>query len=169
MSSEALRLLVATRNRGKLRELSSLLSGCPFPLVSLDDVGIDKDVAETGSTFKENATLKAEAYARLSRMPTLADDSGLEVEALDGGPGLLSARYAGEGASDRDRITFLLEKLTGSGREPPWRARFRCALAIAWPSEPVEVVIGDCPGIIIEGSTKGYLNSVHSMTNRWLA
>ncbi len=150
MSSEAPRLLVATRNRGKLRELTSLLSGCPFPLVSLDDAGIDEDVAETGSTLEENATLKAEAYARLSRMPTLADDSGLEVEALDGEPGPLSARYAGEGASDQERIAFLVEKLTASGREPPWGARFRCALAIAWQSEPVEVVIGDCQGVIIE-------------------
>lgn len=142
------RLLVATRNRGKLAELNALLAGVPFALVSLDDVGIDMDVEETGATLEENATLKAETYARMSGLPTLADDSGLEVDALGGEPGPLSARYAGEGASDRQRIAFLLEKLENTS-ESPWNARFRCVIAIAWPSEPTELHSGTCLGRIV--------------------
>ena len=143
------KLLVATRNVGKLKELSALLSGAPFELVSLSDVGIDEDVEETGSTMEENATLKATTYARLSGMPTLADDSGLEVEALGGEPGVFSARYAGEGASDAQRIDFLHKKLQGIP-EDSWNARFRCVIAIVWPSEPVELYTGECYGMIIK-------------------
>ena len=170
MGSE--KLLVATRNAGKLKELTALLSGAPFELVSLTDVGIDEDVEETGSTMEENATLKATTYARLSGMPTLADDSGLEVEALGGEPGVFSARYAGEGASDAQRIDFLHMKLQGIP-EDSWNARFRCVIAIVWPlrqalrmggvrrdttegvgqgrpSEPVELYTGECYGMIIK-------------------
>ena len=87
------RLLIATTNTGKFNELSSLLSDCPFSMVSLEDLGIDEDVAETGSTFEENASLKAAAYGRMSCLPTLADDSGLEVEALGGEPVADRARH----------------------------------------------------------------------------
>ncbi|MDP6402629.1 MAG: RdgB/HAM1 family non-canonical purine NTP pyrophosphatase [SAR202 cluster bacterium] len=145
---EAVRLLVATRNRGKLRELAALLADVPFTLVSLDDVGIDTDVEETGSTLEENATLKAVTYARLSGLPSLADDSGLEVEALGGEPGPLSSRYAGEDANDAQRIAFLHKKLDNIP-EDTWRARFRCVIAVAWLSEPVVLHTGTCEGRIV--------------------
>jgi len=148
MEKSADRLLIATRNRGKLAELTALLAGVPFTLVSLDDVGIDRDVEETGATLEENATLKAETYASLSGLPTLADDSGLEVDALGGEPGPLSARYAGEGASDGQRIAFLLEKLENVS-EDPWHARFRCVIAIVWPSGRTELHSGTCLGQIV--------------------
>ena len=105
------RLLVATHNRGKLRELTELLGDVLFELVSLDDLGVAHDVEETGDTFEDNATLKAVEYSSLSGVTTLADDSGLEVDALDGAPGVRSARYAGADATDADRIALLLRNL----------------------------------------------------------
>jgi len=141
------KLLIATHNQGKLKELSSLLEGVPFELVSLSDVGIAHDVDETGNTLEENATLKAETYASLSGLSTLADDSGLEVEALGGEPGVGSARYAGEGATDQDRIDLLLKNL--ADKPQPWNARFRCVVAIARPSEAVGLHSGECLGAII--------------------
>ncbi len=119
----------------------------PFELVSLSDVGIDMDVDETGATYAENATLKAAAYARMSGLPTLADDSGLEVDGLGGEPGPRSARYAGERANDRDRIAFLLQKLNNIHQEH-WTARFRCVIALTRPRRPVEVYEGECDGVI---------------------
>ena len=141
------KLLIATHNLGKLKELTSLLEGVPFELVSLRDVGIEHDVNETGATLEENATLKAETYARLSGLLTLADDSGLEVEALDGGPGVHSARYAGEGATDGDRVALLLKNLMDKSQ--PWSARFLCVVAIARPNERVQLYSGECVGEII--------------------
>ena len=144
------RLLVATRNEGKLRELSPLLGGVPYRLVSLDDVGIDFDVKETGSTFKENAVLKATAYCRASGLLTVADDSGLEVDVLGGDPGVRSARYAGEDASDVERNELLLRNLSTFPRET-WTARFRCAIAIAMPdSEDPAIVEGQVEGLITD-------------------
>src|SRR2546429_7268662 len=96
-------LLIATWNKGKRRELQQLLSDLPFPLMGLDDIPGLKPVLETGGTFVENAGLKARGYSKQSGLLTLADDSGLEVQALKGAPGVVSARYAGEGASDRQR------------------------------------------------------------------
>lgn len=125
------KLLIATRNPGKLREYRGLLLGIPFQLVSLDDLGITEDVEETGLTFHENAQLKTTSYAALGGLPTLADDSGLEVDALGGEPGIYSARYGGDpDASDQDRVRLLLRNLEGV----PWErrtARFRCVIAIA--------------------------------------
>ena len=121
----------------------------PFELVSLSDLGIDVDVDETGVTYAENATLKAEAYARLSGLPTLADDSGLEVDGLDGEPGVRSARYAGEDATDDDRIAFLLQKLNNIPKEM-WTARFRCVIALTRPDAPVELYEGRCEGVITD-------------------
>jgi XTP/dITP diphosphohydrolase len=143
------RLLIATHNRGKLSELTSLLGDVPFHLVSLSDVGISHQVDETGETFEQNAALKAETYARLSGLPTLADDSGLEVDALDGEPGVHSARYAGDNATDADRIAFLLRKLDNIP-ESNRTARFRCVIAVAWPDGPLELHSGACEGRIIE-------------------
>ena len=128
-------LLVATGNPGKLREYQELLKGAPFRLVSLRDVGITQEVEETGDTFAENAWLKASGYAKMSGMLTLADDSGLEVDALGGEPGVRSARYGGDACrSDGDRVALLLRNLDGV----PWgrrTARFRCVINVARPAE----------------------------------
>jgi XTP/dITP diphosphohydrolase len=145
--SKRARLLVATNNRGKLREYAGLLGGLPFELITLAEVGVAADIQETGSTMAENAVQKATAYARLSGLTTLADDSGLEVDALGGEPGPLSRRYAGENVSDRERNEYLLAKLRGI----PWEkrgARFRCVIAIAVPDGKVETCEGVCEGII---------------------
>ena len=148
MAEDAPRLLLATRNRGKVRELSSLLTAIPFTIVSLEEAGVAEDVDEPGATFEENASHKATAYARLGGLPALADDSGLEVDALDGEPGVRSSRYAGPYASDADRIAFLLRKLENI-REEDWTARFRCVIAVAWPDEPLELFTGECKGRIV--------------------
>ena len=142
------RLLVATRNQGKLRELSDLLGDVPLELVSLADVGIDVDVEETGHTFEENAVLKAETYRDLSGMLTLADDSGLEVDALGGEPGVRSARYAGPDATDADRIQLLLRNLESSP-DPSWTAQFRCVIAITSPERKTQLFSGTCRGRIV--------------------
>ena len=141
------RLLVATGNQGKARELAQLLAGAPCQLLTLRDVGIDADVEETGATLEENATIKARAYAGMSGLRTMADDSGLEVDALGGAPGPLSKRFAGEGASDQQLVQRLLERLQGV----PWSrrsARFRCVIALAAPQGRVRLYHGQCPGII---------------------
>lgn len=140
-------LLVATENEGKLREYRALLGDLPVTIVSPHEKGLHLEVAETGATFAENAALKAAAYARASGLLTLADDSGLEVDALGGEPGVYSARYAGPAASDAERIAFLLDKM----RDVPWparTARFRCVIAIAQPNGTVWLAEGTCPGYI---------------------
>ena len=147
--SQTRKLLIATHNAGKLVELAELLGGIPYQLVSLSDVGIDTDVEETGRTFEENATLKAETYRELSGLPTLADDSGLEVDALDGEPGVLSARYAGEDATDADRIALLLRNLADAPSEER-TARFRCVIAVAAPGERTRLYDGACEGLIVD-------------------
>lgn len=141
------KLLLATRNRAKAREYSLLLQGIPYEIVTLVDAGIGLVVSETGRTLEENASIKARAYAARGKLMALADDSGLEVEALGGEPGALSARYAGEGAYDRERIDYLLRRLEGV----PWErraARFVCVIAIASPEGEVELFRGECNGII---------------------
>jgi len=126
------RLLVATRSSHKLRELRELLDLDRTDLVSLDDLGIADDPIEDGATFETNAAIKARFGARRSGLPTVADDSGLEVDALGGGPGVRTRRYAGEEATDADNNTKLLDALRGL---PPERrgARYVCVLALALP------------------------------------
>jgi len=141
------RLLLATNNQGKARELKILLRELPLALVLPGELGITAGVEETGKSFEENARLKATVLARESRLPALADDSGLEVDALGGEPGPLSARYAGEGATDKERVEFLLAKLKGVPREKR-TARFRCVIAIATPEGGVELCSGECLGLI---------------------
>lgn len=141
------RLLVATNNAGKLAEYKELLRGLDLELISLSDAGIDCDVPETGATYSENAILKARTYARLSGMLSLADDSGLEVEALGGRPGIESKRHAGEGATDADRIIVLLEQLSAVPA-PERRARFVCVIAIATPGGMVRTAEGLVEGRI---------------------
>ena len=142
-----MRLLIATHNQGKLREYQELLAGLPFELVTLDQVGIPDDVPETGSTFLENARLKAEAYARQSGLLTLADDSGLEVDALGGEPGVQSKRYAGAGKSDAERNQYLLDKLQTIPRGKR-NARFRCTIVVVAPDGRQWVSEGQCEGEI---------------------
>ena len=142
------RLLIATHNPGKLIELTGLLGEVPFELASLVDAGIDDQVDETGETFEENAALKAVTYAGLSGMPTLADDSGLEVDALDREPGVRSSRYAGDDATDTQRIAFLLDRLHNIP-ENAWTARFRCVIAVSTLGRSVELYTGACEGRII--------------------
>jgi XTP/dITP diphosphohydrolase len=141
------KLLLATNNQGKVREYKSLLSNLPFTLVTPAEIGINLEVAETGKTLEENARLKAVTLARESKLISLADDSGLEVNALGGEPGPLSARYAGTDATDKDRVNFLLKRLAGV---PPDKrtARFRCVIAIATPEGRVKLCSGECNGII---------------------
>ncbi len=144
---DRLRLLIATHNRGKLREYRQLLADLPVEVADLDQIGIIEEVPETGSTFTENAVQKALAYARLSGLWTWADDSGLEVDALGGEPGVHSARFAGPNAADEDRYRLLLQRMA---HVPPGRrtARFRCVIAIATPEGRVEVAEGHCEGEI---------------------
>lgn len=141
-------LLVATNNQGKLREYRDLLAGLPVQLVSLSEAGIDTEVEETGHTFAENAVLKASCYARASGLCTLADDSGLEVDALGGEPGVMSSRYAGPRATDADRVRFLLNKMR-TVSDDRRSARFRCVIAVASPSGRVETSEGSVEGVII--------------------
>ena len=144
------RLVVATRSAHKLAELRQLLDVPGAELVSLDDLGVAGDVDETGATFEANAALKARHAARATGLPALADDSGLEVDALGGGPGVRTRRYAGEQATDAQNNAKLLAALEGL---PPDRrgARYVCVLALAEPSDagprggiPVTLVRGTC-------------------------
>ncbi len=141
------KILVATRNAGKLREYAEMLSGLNVDWLMLSDLGIDTEVEETGSTFEENARLKAVAYAQESGLPTLADDSGLEVDALDGAPGIYSARYGEPGLDDQGRYQRLLKDLDGV---PPEQrsARFRCVVAICTPGGDIHTAAGACEGQI---------------------
>ncbi len=141
------KLLLATNNQAKVREYRSLLQSLPYELVTLAEQGITTIVSEVGKSLEENARLKATLLAAESRLLALADDSGLEVDALGGEPGWLSARYAGENASDKDRVNYLLRRLKGA----PWEkrtARFRCVIAIAAPDGEVEFCSGECQGFI---------------------
>lgn len=141
------KLLLATNNAGKVREYRDLLKDLPVELVTPADEGITTVVEESGDTFEKNAILKATALAGESGLVSLADDSGLEVDALGGEPGVRSARYAGEHASDSDRVAFLLAKLKDVPMEKR-TARFRCVIAISTPSGDVKTCTGECSGVI---------------------
>jgi len=141
-------LLIATHNQGKLREYEGLLADLPVTVTSLQEMKIDYDVEETGSTFAENAILKARAYATISGHWTWADDSGLEVDALQGRPGVYSARYAGPGATDQDRYEKLIRELKPFP-ESERSARFRCVVALVAPDGQIHTVDGSVEGRII--------------------
>lgn len=145
-SAQPARLLIATGNAGKMREYADLLRDIPFELVSLRDLGITHEVNETGETFEENAWLKASEYAAISGILTLADDSGLEVDALSGEPGVRSARYGGDACqSEEDRVALLLKNMA----DVPWderSARFRCVIAIAAPEAPQPTLVAQTEG-----------------------
>jgi XTP/dITP diphosphohydrolase len=151
-------LLVATNNPGKTREFHELLDDIGIELVTPTQIGLDLDVVEDGSTYAENAAKKAIAFAQASGLISLADDSGLEVDALNGGPGLYSARYGspdGSKLSDGERRKYLISKLEGIPR--PWTARFRAVIAIAKDGD-VHITEGICEGEIIpeERGTGGF-------------
>jgi XTP/dITP diphosphohydrolase len=152
MAGPGSRILVATRSAHKLRELQELLGPTSFKLLSLDDVGIPDEVDETGTTFEANARLKVRAYALLSGMTTIADDSGIEVDALDGGPGVRTRRYAGEDATDAQNNAKLLAALAGL---PPDRrgARYVCVLALVRPD--VAGRRGALPVVFSRGTCRG--------------
>ncbi len=142
------RIVIATSNPGKLREFRSLLSESPVLLESLNSFEGINEVPETGSTFLANAQIKASAYAMQTGHYAMADDSGLEVAALNGEPGVYSARYGGEGISDAERIELLLEKLRGE-QGPARSARFAAAIAFASPTGNLLFACeGQCPGMI---------------------
>ena len=141
------KLLLATNNKAKITEYQNLLATLPLKLVTPADLGITTEVYEGSADLEENARLKATVFGARSRLMALADDTGLEVDFLGGEPGPLSARYAGEGASDEERVAYLLSKLQGV----PWEqrtARFRCVIAIVMPGGEVEVCSGERKGFI---------------------
>ena len=143
-------LLIATNNKGKLAEFHELLDDLGIDLVTPSQIGLDLDVVEDGATYAENAARKATAFAQASGLISLADDSGLEVDALDGAPGLYSARYGspdGNKLSDTDRRRHLLGKLQTFPR--PWTARFHATIAIAKPNSHLHLTSGICEGEIV--------------------
>lgn len=151
------KLLIATNNKGKVIELQELLKDTGIELVTPADINLILDVEEDGKDYAENACKKAIAFAAASGLISLADDSGLEVEALGGAPGLYSARYSPKpGANDADRRAFLLQNV--KDKPHPWKAHFHATIAIAKPSGELETVEGNCFGEIIpdERGTGGF-------------
>ena len=142
------KLLIATNNKGKVKEFQELLKDLGIELITPADIHLDLEVEEDGTTYAENAARKAIAFARASGLVSLADDSGLEVDALNGAPGLYSARYLPKiGASDADRRAYLLENLRDKPR--PWKAHFHATIAIATSEKNVQIVEGNCYGEVI--------------------
>ncbi|WP_129704959.1 XTP/dITP diphosphatase [Priestia megaterium] len=142
-------IIIATKNAGKVKDFETLFSPKGFKVKSLLDFPEIEDVEETGVTFAENATLKAEAISSALNKPVIADDSGLAIDALNGEPGVYSARYAGENKDDNANIEKVLQKLNDVPFEKR-TARFHCALAIAVPGKKTEIVEGTCEGHILE-------------------
>src|SRR5437660_7702282 len=140
-------LLIATANSHKLDEFRAIFSDLPYQLLSLNDVQLSMNVEETGITFQENSELKALAYARASGLLSLADDSGLEIDALGGAPGIYSARFGGENMSYSERFHLIFERLRGLPLEQR-TARFRCVITIAEPSGYHRSVEGIIEGLI---------------------
>ena len=140
-----MKFVLATHNPGKIREMSNILSGLGIQVVSPAELGITVDVEETGTTFAENAMLKAKAICAASALPAIADDSGLCVDALNGGPGVYSARYGGEGLDDRGRYMLLLETMRGQTTRA---AHFACAIACAFPNGDELTAQGRCDGTV---------------------
>ena len=144
-----MKIVIATKNQGKLREFKTLLADLPLTVTSLSDYPAIGEIAETGSSFADNAALKAEAVARQTGLLTLADDSGLEVDALGGRPGIYSARFAGPGAADQENNARLLAELRHVPL-PERTARFRSVIALARHGEKTIFVEGICEGLIAE-------------------
>ena len=148
-------LLLATTNTGKIQEFKLLLKGSNYSLVTPKEAGLNLSVEETGCSFSENALIKAKAYSASTNYLCLADDSGIEIDALDGMPGIYSARYGGDGLTDKDRVNVVLGKM----KDVPWdlrKARFRSCLALAWPT-------GE--NYIYEGVLEGFIDFESKGTN----
>ena len=140
-------IVIATRNKGKTAEIWEMLKDFPVIIKNLDDFGPIPEIEEDGETFDENAYIKASVTARILGLPALADDSGLMVEALDGAPGVHSARYAGENATDKQRCEKLLEEMKGKTNR---KAAFECVISIAVPTGPALTYEAHCEGLITE-------------------
>lgn len=140
-------LIIATRNQGKAAEITELLAGFPITIKSLNDFGPIPDVEEDGESFDENAYKKASFTARILGYPALADDSGLVVDALDGAPGIYSARFAGPKATDEERCQKLLQQMDGVSNR---KAAFECVLSIAVPNGPALTYEGRCEGVLLD-------------------
>lgn len=141
------KFIAATKNKGKIREISEILENFPCQVLSMESVGINIDIDETGSTFEENALIKAREICGITGEIVMADDSGLEVDFLDGAPGIYSARFAGENASDEEKNTKLLNLL----KDVPFEkrtARFVCVIAVVFPGGDSFTVKGTCEGYI---------------------
>ena len=141
-----MKAVLASKNPHKLAEIQTILSGLGVEVVMESELGLDIDVDETGTTFEENSRLKAEAVMRAANMPAVADDSGLMVDALDGAPGVYSARY-GHKSSDGERTAFLLENMKDVPDEKR-TAKFVCVITCLWPDGRKIVARGECPGVI---------------------
>ena len=140
-----MKFVLATHNPGKLKEMGAILARFGVEVVSPKDLGITVDVEETGATFAENAMLKAKAICAAAKLPAIADDSGLCVDALNGGPGVYSARYGGEGLDDKGRYMLLLNSMRG---QPTRAAHFACAIACVFPNGDELTAEGRCDGTI---------------------
>ena len=141
-----MKFILASNNKGKLKEMQAIMSGLGYEVISQSEAGLDLDVEETGTTFEENAFLKADAACKASGLPAVSDDSGLVVEALGGEPGVYSARYAGEDKTDHDRNMYLLKKMEGIENR---KAKFVSAIVCVFPNGDKITAIGQCPGEIM--------------------
>ncbi|MEN8257527.1 MAG: XTP/dITP diphosphatase [Thermodesulfobacteriota bacterium] len=150
MSTPPIIIVLATRNKGKIKEFQEILKDYPVDLKSLDDFGPIPEAIEDGETFDDNAYKKAAFTAKVLGLPAISDDSGLTVEALDGRPGVYSARYAGENATDQDNISKLLDELDGVSNR---KAAFECVISLAVPSGPALTYEGRCEGEITTKAT----------------
>jgi XTP/dITP diphosphohydrolase len=151
------KLLIASQNQGKIDEISSILVESDLQIISAKEMALNLNTQETGVSYSENARLKAKAYLEATGIITLADDSGLEVDALAGAPGIYSARFSpNANADDRDRRIYLLEKL--GSHSQPWKAHFHCSVVIALPGEIYIETNGTVQGMIIseERGTRGF-------------
>jgi XTP/dITP diphosphohydrolase len=142
------KILIATRNKGKIREIQGLLKELPLTVLSLDDLGLDDEVEENGDSFLANAILKARHFFRVTGIPTLADDSGLCVDAMSGLPGVYSARYGGKELTDEQRCRLIIANMV-SVPEEKRTAHFECAMILAMPEDTNYVFLGECPGILL--------------------
>lgn len=141
------KFIAATKNKGKIKEISEILKDFPYEVLSMESMGIDIDIEETGSTFEENALIKANEISRITGEIVIADDSGLEVDFLNGAPGIYSARFAGENATDEEKNKKLLDML----KDVPFdkrAARFVCVIAVVFPDGNSFTVKGTCEGYI---------------------
>ncbi|MEX0940298.1 MAG: RdgB/HAM1 family non-canonical purine NTP pyrophosphatase [Candidatus Babeliales bacterium] len=141
------KLLIATHNQAKFEQIRDYLRDIPYELISLSDIGITYDVEETGKTFVENALLKAQIYAQMSSLLTLADDSGLQIDALNGEPGIYSARYAGPNKTNEEKMQFILDKMQNIPIDKR-QAQFVSCMVLAWPNGKVKIYEGQSMGLI---------------------